>query len=180
MPRQNGRVNSPTFESLLTRISNSVEDYAFQIETKENEMTNICAEKNEILFGADGTLERTEKLIAEKQETEERIEKPRGRERRFLPVFPTQTGKEEIYSERLNSRWDGKYQLEIKNRKNETQLDTLKEKLWEEFEVSYAQAEDLRKLTLQWDLLSRKAEKSEEGSEIWAKSMLVRLKSTNL
>ena len=50
-------------ESLLARIRNSAEDYAFQIETKENELTNICAEKNEILFGADGTLERTEKLI---------------------------------------------------------------------------------------------------------------------
>ena len=132
-------------ESLLTRISNSVEDYAFQIETKENELTNICAEKNEILFGADGTLERTEKLIAEKQETEERIEKTAAQRAALSAGLSDADRQQQIYSEQLNSCRDGKYQLEIKIAKNETQLDTLKEKLWEEFEVSYAQAEDLRK-----------------------------------
>ena len=132
-------------ESLLARIRNSAEDYAFQIETKENELTNICAEKNEILFGADGTLERTEKLIAEKQETEDRIEKTAAQRAALSAGLSDADRQQQIYSEQLNSCRDGKYQLEIKIAKNETQLDTLKEKLWEEFEVSYAQAEDLRK-----------------------------------
>ena len=40
---------------------------------------------------------------------------------------------------------DQKYQLEIKKAKNDTQLDNMKDKLWNEFEISYAQAGDLRK-----------------------------------
>ena len=42
--------------------------------------------------------------------------------------------------EKLNAYQDQKYQQEIKMAKNETQLDTFKEKLWDEFEISYAQA----------------------------------------
>ena len=37
-----------------------------------------------------------------------------------------------------------RYELEIKNAKNETQLDTYKNKLWEEFEISYIQAMDFK------------------------------------
>ena len=53
----------------------------------------------------------------------------------------------EYYSvgDSLNAYQDQKYQQEIKLAKNETQLDTIKEKLWEEFEISYAQALELKK-----------------------------------
>ncbi len=37
-----------------------------------------------------------------------------------------------------------KYKLEVKTARNETLLDTQKEKLWEEFEISYAEALDMR------------------------------------
>lgn len=39
---------------------------------------------------------------------------------------------------------DDKFKLEIKTSKNETLLDTQKDKLWDEFEVTYAEAADLR------------------------------------
>ena len=47
--------------------------------------------------------------------------------------------------EKLNAYHDQKYQQEIKLAKNETQLDSLKEKLWEEFEISYLQAIQFKK-----------------------------------
>ena len=47
--------------------------------------------------------------------------------------------------DKLNSYQDRKYQIEIKVAKNETQMDTWKEKLWEEFEISYAQAVSMKK-----------------------------------
>ena len=47
--------------------------------------------------------------------------------------------------DKLNSYQDRKYQIEIKLAKNETQMDTWKEKLWEEFEISYAQAVSMKK-----------------------------------
>ena len=53
----------------------------------------------------------------------------------------------EYYSvgDSLNAYQDQKYQQEIKLAKNETQLDTIKEKLWDEFEISYAQALEFKK-----------------------------------
>ena len=53
----------------------------------------------------------------------------------------------ELYSvgDSLNAYQDQKYQQEIKIARNETQLDTIKEKLWDEFEISYAQALELKK-----------------------------------
>ena len=39
---------------------------------------------------------------------------------------------------------DQKYRLEVKTARNETLLDTQKDKLWDEFEVSYAEALDMR------------------------------------
>ena len=47
-------------------------------------------------------------------------------------------------SEELESLRDDKYKLELKTARNETLLDTQKDKLWEEFEVSYAEALDMK------------------------------------
>ena len=39
---------------------------------------------------------------------------------------------------------DAKYKLEVKSTRSETLLDTQKDKLWDEFEVSFAEAQDIR------------------------------------
>lgn len=44
----------------------------------------------------------------------------------------------------LEETREQKYRLEVKTARNETLLDTQKEKLWEEFEISYAEALDMR------------------------------------
>ena len=44
----------------------------------------------------------------------------------------------------LNELQDAKYKLEVKSAKSETLLDTQKDKLWDEFEVSFAEAQDIR------------------------------------
>ncbi|MDR1990679.1 MAG: hypothetical protein LBQ09_10680, partial [Acidobacteriaceae bacterium] len=47
--------------------------------------------------------------------------------------------------DKLSALQSQKYELEIRKAKNETQLDNFKDKLWEEFEVSYIQAIEFRK-----------------------------------
>ena len=44
----------------------------------------------------------------------------------------------------MNELQDAKYKLEVKSAKSETLLDTQKDKLWDEFEVSFAEAQDIR------------------------------------
>lgn len=62
-------------------------------------------------------------------------------------------------AETLNSYQDQKYSQEIRAAKNETQLDTLKEKLWEDFEISYLQAIEFKKRTLPCPLPRERAER---------------------
>ncbi len=132
-------------ETLLSRIMKSAEDYAFQIETKEREQTRLSEEKSQILFGADGSEEMTEKFLKEKEETEARISEASKEKAAVGELLSSVMKEQQSYTEQLNHLQDQKYQLEIKLAKNETQLDTLKERLWEDFEISYAQAQDLRK-----------------------------------
>ena len=131
-------------DELLGRIDESVEDYAFQIETKQRQRAELEEEKNRILFGGEGAEQKVLKLLEEKEETEAYIETV-SKERASLSDKISQTsGQQQEQSSRLNAFQDQKYQLEIKAAKNETQLDTLKERLWEDFEISYAQALDFR------------------------------------
>lgn len=55
------------------------------------------------------------------------------------------TSEKEALDKEVSALQDSKYELEIKQAKNETQLDTYKEKLWEDFEVSYIQAMEFKK-----------------------------------
>lgn len=55
------------------------------------------------------------------------------------------TSEKEILDKEVGALQDQKYELEIRQAKNETQLDTYKEKLWEDFEVSYIQAMEFKK-----------------------------------
>ncbi|MEI3503181.1 MAG: hypothetical protein V8Q42_05750 [Anaerovoracaceae bacterium] len=48
----------------------------------------------------------------------------------------TLTAEKEAADSRMESMQSQKYELEIKNAKNETQLDKYKNKLWEDFEIS--------------------------------------------
>lgn len=55
------------------------------------------------------------------------------------------TAEKETLDKEVGTLQNQKYELEIKQAKNETQLDTYKEKLWEDFEVSYIQAMEFKK-----------------------------------
>ncbi len=55
------------------------------------------------------------------------------------------SSEKEAIDKKVGALQDQKYELEIKAAKNETQLDTYKEKLWEEFEISYIQAMEFKK-----------------------------------
>jgi len=132
-------------DNLLTRVKAAAEDYAFQMEAKKRQLSEIADEKHQILFGADGDKADTEKLIEEKKTTEEYIAEITASRSALSEKLAGVHREQQSFTERLNSCQDQKYQLEIKLAKNETQLDTLKERLWDEFEISYAQALDLRK-----------------------------------
>lgn len=131
--------------SLIKRIKDAADDYRFQIETKKTQLSDNEKEKNSILFGSEGSTENIEKLIKEKSELEDYISKVTAEKTEINRGISEILKEQQSIGAQINSYQDQKYQMEIKLAKNETQLDTLKDRLWEDFEISYAQAEDFRK-----------------------------------
>ena len=120
------------------------------IELEENLADNKAAEeelkKSKSLLSSSGeaSSEKEINLKQEKEDLETLIEDLNKK------IDQNRLDNEEtIKSQRENNESieeirDNKYKLELKTAKNETLLDTQKEKLWEEFEVSYAEALDMR------------------------------------
>lgn len=130
--------------NLVNRINETIADYEFQIEIKTKELEELEKEKNTILFGTGDTEGDTVKLLEEKKSLEEYIAEVTAERTALTEKINAASREQQEMGEKVNALQDQKYQLEIRLAKNETQLETHKERLWEDFEVSYAQAVDLR------------------------------------
>ena len=132
-------------QNMYDRVRETADDFKFQIEAKQEEIKNLGEEKNRILFGSDGVEETVRAKTAEKDELEEYITKVSQERTELSKNLEEMTAEQVSAFEKLNSYQDQKYREEIKLAKNETQLDTFKEKLWEDFEISYLQAIEFKK-----------------------------------
>ena len=132
-------------ENLLQRVTETFADYGFQKEDRERQITALLDEKNNILFGSGGREEEAAKLLQEKQDVENYIAAVTAERAAILEKINVVSAELNEAGSKINSCVDQKYQLEMKYGKNESQLEAQKEKLWDEFEISYAQALDYKK-----------------------------------
>ena len=132
-------------EQLMERVSIELQDQKDQEQERNAQMDKISRRRNELQYGGSENADRIETLEKEKKETEEYLAEI-GRNKSETAEKLSKVMEELSRAENESNAYkDQKYQLEIKAAKNETQLDNMKEKLWNEFEMSYAQAEDHRK-----------------------------------
>lgn len=130
---------------LLDRIKTAAADLDTQISDKEGQRLAFEEEQRHILSGRGETEEALRRREAEKEEIEEYISRISAEKAELTDKISSFTSAEASMGEKLNSLRDQKYQQEIKLTRNETQLDSFKEKLWEDFEISYLQAVEYRK-----------------------------------
>lgn len=130
---------------MAERVEASKNEVEEQIAGKKERMETLEQEKNGILFGSEDAEETYREKQEEKTRLEEYIAEITEEKAQLSAKLGEMTTEFTEIGDRLNACQDQKYQLEIKLAKNETQLDTLKEKLWEEFEISYAQAISFKK-----------------------------------
>lgn len=130
---------------LLSRIQDTIDDLTIQIDDRNDMLEVLEQEKNKLLFGSEDVGDTVNALSEEKAQLEDYI--ARISQEKAALVEELNSLNAEYYSvgDSLNAYQDQKYQQEIKLAKNETQLDTIKEKLWDEFEISYAQALEFKK-----------------------------------
>ena len=132
-------------EELLRRVCTAAEELRGQIAERETRLADMDKEKHEILFSADNSEELFQKCSSEKAELEDYIARLNTERASLTAALNAKTDEQAALGETLRAYQDQKYQQEIRLAKNETQLDTLKEKLWDEFEISYAQAMTFKK-----------------------------------
>ena len=132
-------------EELLRRVCAAAEELRGQIAERETRLADMDKEKHEILFSADNSEELFQKCSSEKAELEDYIARLNTEKASLTAALNAKTDEQAALGETLRTYQDQKYQQEIRLAKNETQLDTLKEKLWDEFEISYAQAMTFKK-----------------------------------
>ncbi len=143
--KNSGDSSLENIETMQRRVIETADDFSLQIEVKKEEIRNLEEEKNQILYGSDD-IEETVKVKNEEKISLEQYIAGLAEERTEISKKLEEMNEE--YSsafEKLNSYQDQKYREEIKLAKNETQLDVLKEKLWEEFEISYLQAIEFKR-----------------------------------
>ena len=131
--------------SLLGNVIATVEETNDRIFAKNERLEALEKEKSQILFGNENSEDDYRSMQEEKTRLEEYISEISEEKSNLSASLGEMTTEYTQIGETLNACQDRKYQAEIKLAKNETQMDTWKEKLWEDFEISYAQALSMKK-----------------------------------
>ncbi len=142
-----GKVESEknNLDQIAARIESDRKELTDEKAVKEETIAKLLAERNSMEHGG-GNLTQ---LVQEKEEKRGELESnlilmqdEKGRLVRYLNEVQE---KKESMDQVLLGHQNQKHELELKLAKNETQVDSYKDKLWDEFEVSYVQAIEFRK-----------------------------------
>ena len=129
----------------VNRIQGLIQELNEEKSKKERSLKNLVTQRESIDF-SDIDLDNEIKLKeAEKAALENYLEEIQEEKETVVKYLNEITHKKESVDDILSGYQTQKYELEIKQAKNETQLDSYKDKLWEEFEVSYIQAIEYKK-----------------------------------
>ena len=141
---------------LSERVEDQVESYKSQISEKESALTALGEERAALIKASEEQIDVGDKLT-EKQSMEESLVNLQSERETIINELSEIETKQTETNQKLNDLRDEKYQIEIKVARGETQLETMKEKLWEEFEITYAQAADLREDDFVYSRATREA-----------------------
>lgn len=131
-------------EEMVERINRELSDIEGDIACRRQQLESMEAEKRELTEGStgiDGIISRQE---AVKAEAEQRLEEVSGEKAALAGEISEMNAAREELNRKIQVLQDQKYDLDVRRAKNETQLESFKEKLWEDFEVSYIQAMEFK------------------------------------
>ena len=132
-------------DQLISRTEEYIKELAAEKSGKESALYALEEEKLNLENSASILLSEIQAREAEKEAIERylsEIQDERDEVTRYLNEI---TRKKEEMDGILANYQTQKYELEIRQAKYETQLDSYKDKLWEEFEISYLQAVEFKK-----------------------------------
>ena len=129
---------------MIERIRDTITELESNLEDDVHSRDELEKQRNLLTSSSTESGEKEENLVQEKKELEDKIEDLSVRMDKNRQNNEETIHAQKANNEALESIRDEKYRLEVKTARNETLLDTQKDKLWEEFEVSYAEALDMK------------------------------------
>ena len=132
------------FQYVSEEAGRMIEEMEREIIEKRRQRDDLEKEKQEITSGHVDM----DSMINEKEEDlrriQEYLDEVTGEKKQMDEELSSVTEEKEGLSTKNEELQNRKYEAEIRKAKNETQLENLKEKLWEDFEVSYVQAMEFK------------------------------------
>lgn len=131
-------------DDLVDRINASISEIAEEILLKQEQRKALEEEKNSLTDGhgdVDEIIRQQEKI---KADAEEHLGAVSEEKSALTSKLAELNAHRDELAEKMQTFQDQKYDLDVRKAKNETQLETYKERLWEDFEVSYVQAMEFK------------------------------------
>ena len=129
---------------MIERVRDTVTELEMAIEDNKNSEEELKSQKDKLTTTDEESGDKERALSDSKKALEEKISDISSKLEEIRTENDSLLTAQKSGRETLESVKDEKYKLEVKTAKNETLLDTQKDKLWDEFEVSYAEALDMR------------------------------------
>jgi chromosome segregation protein len=129
---------------MIERVRDAVTELEASVEDNLALQESLAADREQLTTSGEksGDMERAlseEKAALEAKIAEISAKLEEGRSKSEALMLAQKNDREDLEKVR-----DERYKLEVRTARNETLLDTQKDKLWDEFEVSYAEALDMR------------------------------------
>ena len=148
----NARVNKTELENKLEALENlmsitqdNIDELTEQIDDKMDKRDRIEEKRDHLMFGSDDSEETYKALNTQREDLEEYIAQVDTERNEVLGSISEMNKQFNEITDAYNSYASQKQQQEIRLAKNEAQLESAKQKLLEDFEISYAQALEFRK-----------------------------------
>ncbi len=133
-----------SIKDILSRVEKEEEGYRLDIKNREDQIFILEEEKTRLVTGKENYADEQAALEKQKAGIEREIKKLNKDRESISERFSAISGELKSREDDINALKDEKYQLEIKSARNDALLEQLKNRLWDDFEISYAEACDLR------------------------------------
>ncbi|WP_206460793.1 chromosome segregation protein SMC [Anaerovorax sp. IOR16] len=134
-----------SFIQMNQRIEEYLDDLMQERRAKEENIRTIEEQKMLLLQGGTDLKSAVSEKEEEKYKLEELLKKIQEEKSLLVRYLAEVEKKKESIEDLLLHGQTAKHDLELKLTKNETQVDSFKNKLWEDFEISYIQAMEFSK-----------------------------------
>lgn len=131
-------------DDIVKRITETVLEIDRDIKVREDNLASMAEEKKALTAGHTDIDDLIREKEFAKTNAEEYLRDVTEEKAALTSAVSKINEEREELAQKLQTLQDQKVDLNIRKAKNETQLESYKEKLWEDFEVSYIQAMDFK------------------------------------